>query len=728
MSSQRPDTREGFRRDIEGLRAVAVLSVVLFHASIPGIRGGFVGVDVFFVISGFLITGMLWREAGESGTVKLRRFYGARARRLLPASALVGTVTMVASAMLLSPLQVKMVSVDAITSALYVSNYWFITTGINYFTKDNLATPSPFQHYWSLGVEEQFYIVWPILIIVTAWVVRRVLRLRQSEGSETRSARPYLAVLAVVALVSFALALVITYVMPPIAYFSLPTRAWQLAAGGLVALTAEQWRRLPSVPAAVFGWLGLAMILVACVRLTSATPYPGMAALLPTVGAALIIGAGCSGPSRGCGLFLGTPPMRAVGRVSYSWYLWHWPVLVLAPVAVGHALGLPARLAAVLASYGLALLTLRFVENRFRFSDRFRLSPRNSLLLGAAATAVAVVAAAVPMRAVQYPVGPGPVAEPLRVTVEPVPPGSSAEAYDDAVDRAFAQVQTAVAAGLQMREVPSNLTPPLDGQTDQIKSILTGGCHLYGFQSDQPECVAGDPSSPITVALIGDSHAAMFNQSFIKLAAARGWRLEMLSKAACPIMPLPLTAHFSGVAEATQRCTVWRGKIRDRLRAERPDLVVISSARAYGAEGAGIWGQPDFDPYDSAWVEGLANVVRELRADGSQVLVLGQTPGPLSAPPICLSGHLDDAVECAYSWPPIHQRGLDIEAAAVTAAGGRFADLTGLFCTDNRCPVVVGNTMVFYDAGHLTREYSQLLAPVMGALSDKALSRVNAPG
>ena len=175
-----------FRPDIEGLRAVAVLAVVLFHAGVPGVGGGFIGVDVFFVISGFLITGLLWREVSTSGTVRLSRFYGARARRLLPASAAVGVVTVIASAVLLPPLQVRDVIHDGIASALYVPNMWFVLQSTDYFANDQSA--SPFQHYWSLGVEEQFYLVWPALIIGTAWLVRLVRR-RTGPMTHCRSPR-----------------------------------------------------------------------------------------------------------------------------------------------------------------------------------------------------------------------------------------------------------------------------------------------------------------------------------------------------------------------------------------------------------------------------------------------------------------------------------------------------------------------------------------------------------
>jgi peptidoglycan/LPS O-acetylase OafA/YrhL len=711
-----------FRTDIEGLRAVAVLAVVLFHADLPGLGGGFVGVDVFFVISGFLITGLLWREAGSSGTVRLRNFFAARARRLLPASAFVGVVTMLVAALLLPPLQVRSVTIDGITSALYVSNYWFIGSGVKYFGGHSVLAPSPFQHYWSLGVEEQFYLVWPLLIIGTAWFIRRRRR-HTAKADATASVRPYLVILALVAIGSFALSVFFTYLIPPLAFFSLPTRAWQLAAGGLVALTVIHWRRLPAQAAAILGWAGLALILVACVQLTGETRYPGFAALVPTLGAVLVIGAGCAGPADGCGRLLGLAPMRWIGNVSYSWYLWHWPVLVLTPPLLGHQVGLPTKLVAVLVSLGLAVLTLRYIEDPLRFADRIRNSPRNSLALGAVATAIAVVVGAVLLTWTPNPVGHGPAIKPTVITATPVPPGSSMEAHDEAVRDVFGQVQAAVANSLDVQQVPSNLSPPLTDQAAQQMGILTKGClRVMPFNSGQPECVAGDTTSETTVALIGDSRAAMFNPAFLKLADERHWRLIMMAKAGCPITDLRVNAHFNTLAEGIQRCAEWREGIMNRLAVERPQLIVVSTSRAYDADGAHVL-IPGLKRYDDAWLNSLTGLVSELRSTGAKVLVLGPTADPPGPVPLCLSGHLDDATACTAQRNPAHGPGIEAEAAATEAGGGEYADVTDLFCSAERCPSIVGNTMVYFDAGHLTKQYAELLTPVMGALADRALAR-----
>jgi peptidoglycan/LPS O-acetylase OafA/YrhL len=705
--------RSGFRPDIEGLRAVAVVAVVLFHAGLPGVGGGFVGVDVFFVISGFLITGLLWREVSSVGRVKLSRFYGARARRLLPASAVVGVVTAIGSAALLPPLQARSVLEDGVYSALYVSNYRFAHDGVDYFAP--VLPPSPFQHYWSLGVEEQFYLVWPPLIIGTTWLVRLARRRTKAETPCTQT--PYRVVLALVAVLSFALSLAATFVVPPVAFFSLPTRAWQLAAGGLVALTAGQWRRLPSRAAAVAGWAGLGMILLACTLLGGGTPYPGTAALLPVVGAMLVIGAGCATPAQGCGRVLGVTPMRAIGRISYSWYLWHWPVLLLAPPLLGHPLGLAGRLATAVISGGLAALTLRFIENPLRFAAPIRRSALGSLVLGGVATAVAVCVSVALMDWVPDPVGRGAPAKPLTITASPPPTGSTIDAYDAAVHDAFAQVQAAVAASADLKAVPSNLDPPLAHAAAEFRSVFLSGCLRNVGEVGQPECATGDTASTTTVALLGDSHATMWTPAFQQIAEQRHWRLETLAKGACPPMSTPITSFLGHLVERFQRCEQWRGEIMARLRAEHPRLVVVSMYRGYGGQAY----LPE--SYGRAWSDGLTRLVQQLRGIGANVLVLGPIPAPRTVVPICLSDHLTDATACTPARSTaVNQAGITAESAATKAGGGQYADLTELFCTADRCPVIVGNTLVYFDRIHLTIEYARALAPVMGALADRTLA------
>jgi peptidoglycan/LPS O-acetylase OafA/YrhL len=671
-----------------------VLAVVLFHAGIPGIGGGYVGVDVFFVISGFLITGLLWREVNDGGTVRLRRFYGARARRLLPAAATVGIVTAIGSALLLPPLQAKTVLGDGLASALYVGNYRFAMQGTDYLAAH--VAPSPFQHYWSLGVEEQFYLLWPALIIATAWLTRR-----------TRSRA---APLTAVAVISFALSLAWTRSSPPWAFFSLPTRAWELAVGGLVALSAADWQRLPARAAAIAGWGGLGVILLSCVTLQTGTPYPGTAALLPVLGTALVIGGGFAG--RGAGWLLSMPPIRAVGRVSYSWYLWHWPVLLLMPHMLGHPARLADRLAAAIISAGLAVITLHLVENPARFARTLRRSPERSLALGGAVTAVAVCVGIALLTVVPVPVGKGTAAAAPKISVA-APPNRAANPHDAAVEQGFAQAQAAVSASADLRAVPSNLAPPLADAAADKAAVFVNGCVRSWRDVGQSECATADTGSATTVTLVGDSHAAMWNPALEQVAEQRHWRLETLSKITCPLQNLPINSPYLG-REYTE-CEQWRGEITTRLQAEHPRLIVVGSGRRYGADFG-------FTSYDRAWVDGLGRMVAQLRRTGATVLVLGPVPDPHSTVPTCLSAHLGDAIACS---PPrsqaVNDAGIAAEKAATTANGGHYADLSPLFCTAQRCPVIIGNDLVFRDDNHVTTAYARALAPVLGALTDQAL-------
>ncbi|MFC0452063.1 acyltransferase family protein [Rhodococcus jostii] len=700
----------GFRPDIEGLRAVAVLAVVLFHVGVPGIDGGFAGVDVFFVVSGFLITGLLWRDVASAGRVRLTRFYGARARRLLPAGCVVLVATAIGAAILLPPLQARQVLGDGIASALYVGNYRFALHGTDYLAAD--TPPSPFQHYWSLGVEEQFYLLWPALIIGVAWLVRR--RTRHTDSDTPPSATPYLVLLAVVAAVSFAVSLDWTRTLPPWAFFSLPARAWELAAGGLVALSIRHWRRLPSVVAAAAGWLGLALIVAACLRLGETTPYPGTAALLPVVGTVLVIGAGCAAPRLGVGRGLSLPPMRAVGRMSYSWYLWHWPVLLLAPVVLGRSLVMTDRLAIILVSAGLALLTLHLIENPVRFATPLRDSTSRSLALGGTVTALAVCAALVLLVLRPVPVGHGAEAAALTVAAPPVSVAPAVDPHEAAVQEVTAQVQAAVAESAGLQAVPSNLSPPLADAPADKPAVFVNGCVRSWREVGQDECASGDVTSPTTVALVGDSHAAMWAPAFEQAAEQRHWRLETMGKVTCPLLDLPLTSPYLG-REYTE-CEQWRGEVVARLQAERPRLIVVSMSRRYGADFG-------FTVFGREWLDSLTRLVTELRATGAAVLILGPIPDPQSTVPTCLSDHLDDATACSPPRPAaVNDAGVAAESAVTTAGGGRYADLTALFCTAERCPVIVGNDLVYRDDNHLTLEHAQALTPVVAALADRALA------
>ncbi|RDH80325.1 acyltransferase [Mycolicibacterium moriokaense] len=709
--------RRHFRSDIEGLRAVAVIAVVLFHAGVPGVGGGFIGVDVFFVVSGFLITGILWREASSTGSVRLARFYAARARRLLPAAATVLVATCAASAVLLPPLQARNVIGDGIASALYVGNYRFAIQGTDYLAAD--APPSPLQHYWSLGVEEQFYLVWPALIIGTTWLLARLAR--RSGRAVTTSSAPHVLVLGVLSALSFLVSLACTENWPSWAFFSLPTRAWELAVGGLVALTAGAWRHLPGPSTAVVGWGGLALIVITCTQIGEATPYPGTTALLPVLGTALVIGAGCATPNLGVGHFLSKPAMRSIGRLSYSWYLWHWPVLLLAPVLFGQSLGLAGRLAMVLMSFGLAILTLHLIENPARFAISLKSSSRRTLAVGGALTAVGVTTCLMLLTFTPVPAGRGTAAAPVAPAAVGVP-ATTPDAAPDAAPKGTApqptsvhdQVVAAVAKSATPAPVPVNLTPALTAITKP--DVFVNGCVQSWREVAVPECASGDTAAATTVALVGDSHAAMWQAALEPVAQQKHWRLETMSKVLCPMMDLPINSPYLG--RRFTECERWRHDAMARLDRERPKLVLVDMSRRYGADFG-------FTSYDQAWLDGLTRLVQRLRSTGAQVLVLSQAPDPHSTVPTCVSGHMDDALACAPTRSDgLNDAGIEAEAAATATGGGQYAKLSELFCTAERCPVIVGNTLVFRDDNHITTEYATVLAPLLTGMVERALALI----
>jgi peptidoglycan/LPS O-acetylase OafA/YrhL len=659
-----------FREDVEGLRAVAVVAVVLYHAGLGAFDGGFVGVDVFFVLSGFLITGLLWRELTSTGRVRFGEFYARRARRLLPASALVLVLTVIASAVAFSALRAGDVGKDAAAAAAYVANYRFALVRTDYLAS---TAPSPLLHFWSLAVEEQFYVVWPLLLLA-AFRVKRV-------G----------AVLGVVAVASFAFCVWLTDASQPWAFFSLPARAWELAVGGLLALAVPRLRGLPRGAAVPLGWLGLAAIGAAVVAYGPTTPFPGVAAALPVLGTAAVVAAGCAPPRGGVQALLGIRPLRAVGRVSYSWYLWHFPVIV-----IGEAYADPLLLA--FASLVPAALTLWLVENPVRFSKSLKDRPGRSLAGGAVVTAAATAFALVVVAALPDPRGTGVATAAPELSAGPRP--DPATPAPSEAERLAATVARAVAAGVAVTEVPANLDPPLAKARADKPSPYNAGCHVPYDVTTPKECSYGEGDT--TVVLYGDSHAAMW---FPALDQAEFTVLPM-SKSACPPADLEVFSPLFG--RAYRECAAFRDNVVARVAEAKPDVVVIGSARHY---------EPVYriEVYSAEWHEGLAGTVRRLTDTGTEVVVLGPVPRPKGDVPDCLASHLDDARRCTRPvTDATDEAGIAGERAAVEAAGGTYVDVTGWVCADV-CPVVVGDLLVYRDDNHLATGYPAWLTPLVTA-------------
>ena len=371
-----PEDRK-FRPDVEGLRAVAVLLVLVYHAGVPSFGGGYVGVDVFFVISGFVITGLLLRERSATARTSLLAFYGRRCRRILPAATLVIVATLMASYHWLGFIRADQVAADARSAALFVANFHFISIGTNYLSAQR--PPSPLQNLWSLSVEEQFYFVYPTFFILVAALGRRINFRAKIAGA-----------LIAVILGSFAWSIYQTDTNGVVAYFSPLTHAWELALGGLVAVGTSHLSRMPALLAGSLTWAGLAAIIVAAFVFTDLTPYPGWAVSLPALGAALIIGGGAAVPALGAEWLLGLPPVRWLGKLSYSLYLWHWPVLAIAAQQSGGPLPLGTNLLWLLAALGLSIVTYYALENPIRHARFLARRPLASLALGAGLTGVSL--------------------------------------------------------------------------------------------------------------------------------------------------------------------------------------------------------------------------------------------------------------------------------------------------------------------------------------------------
>jgi len=648
-----------FRPDIEGLRAVAVLLVVAAHAGVAVLAGGYVGVDVFFVISGFLITSLLLREAERTGRISVARFYCRRAVRLLPAAAVVLVSTLIAARFLLPAVRLGEYCKDALSAAGYVANVRFAAIGTDYLSADR--PPSPFQHFWSLAVEEQFYLVWPLLVLAAAYLWQR--------------RRPLAAVLGVLVAASFVLSVTETERSAPWAYFGPHTRAWELGAGALLALGTKRMgvKRIKR-PHRAYGWAGLAAILASALWFDDATAYPGWRALLPVAGAVAVIAAGGN-------RLLEVRPMRTVGRLSYGWYLWHWPVLLILPIGNG--------ILKALLALGLAWATYRWVENPLR-RHRWR-GARTGLGLGAALSGT-VAAVAIGLALLPHAVPTGARRVDLRATLA-------------AASRPEQELAAAIEASRAMGPMPGNLTPALTRAARDRPRVWTDGCHADVPVTTAPEgCFYGDPAGHQTVVLYGDSHAAQWFPAVERLAVERHWRLVELTKSSCSAADLPLW-HDTLKREYTE-CAAYHRSALARIGRLRPALVVVGSSFNYRPA------HPSAD-VGAQWRAAWDRTFAALRSDGSRVVAISDTPYMGGSVPECLAepANAGHAGNCTRS---LHSAVRGPEQREVFLSYPGVIDPTTWFCTDV-CPAVIGNLLVYRDSNHMTTTYARALAPLLGA-------------
>ncbi|HTC28941.1 acyltransferase family protein, partial [Dyella sp.] len=648
---ERCEYRLGYRGDIEGLRAIAVLFVIAVHAGVPGLSGGFVGVDIFFVLSGFLITGLLVKEITRTGTLQFADFYIRRMRRLLPALTLMLLGSGALAWLILAPLAQLPQAAAGASAAVWFSNVHFAVQKLDYFspgTETNI-----FLHTWSLGVEEQFYLIWPALIYV-------LLR----HADKARSGARLRVCMILVLVVSLVASIWATYALPQFAFYMMPLRAWQFALGALVWVQSQNdagW--LSRVMhnddmRSAAGWLGLILLFATCTLLDANRPYPGFYALLPTLGAALVIASGSNDAMTSVQRCLSWHPMQAIGRISYSWYLWHWPALLLGNALFGSNAPI-YRLGFVAFSLLMAVLSYRFVESPIRHQGWWLVHKRVTVYGAAALVALCII--------------------------------GSSQWYRHAGDRINDPEQKRIAMSHEDSPV-----------------IYAQGCDDWYSSARVKVCAFGTPNAPHTAVLLGDSIAGQWFPAVVKVFGGADWRLLVLTKSSCPMVDQSI--FYARIGRIYSECTTWRNAVLAYLAKIKPDVVVLSSF-PNNALAPEQWVSGSQRVMQS--LGAVATNVYVLRAtphlplDGPDCLAeyagrpkwLPQNNGDCSFP------SKDSQADAIY---------MSIREAAKPFGNVHVVDMSDAICPGSICNAERNGMIVFRDSQHMTATFAASLALALG--------------
>jgi peptidoglycan/LPS O-acetylase OafA/YrhL len=688
---------DGVRADIQGLRAVAVALVVLFHLWNHGWHGGFVGVDVFFVISGFLITSHLLTKPPQTWS-DLGGFWARRIRRLLPAALTVLAVSLAAARMIAPETQWKNTGQQIMAATMYWQNWHLAGQSVDYLKED--SPPTVAQHFWSLSVEEQFYMVWPLLLAATV-IAARLL---------SRRLAPLVAMVVSVPLVaSLTWSIIYTKSHPAQAYFVTTTRIWELAIGALLAALVkcgaahsarrkESPGRLGAVLRPIVAWAGYGAIAYSVATFGSSN-FPGAKAMIPVLGTAAVIAANDRSPFTPNRL-LALRPAQYLGDISYSVYLWHWPLIVLVPYATHHGLRNPERFGIMAAAVVCSGLTKRYIEDRFR-----RPRAARSLVIPFR-WAVAGMAALVGLSVMQ---------------IQEVDRRENQQLRDVRLASAAAAANPCFGAnsmradrkcvGIKPDEakiVPSPIVAPKDMSFSynydcQLKLPFTG------FKS----CVFGDQKATRNVALVGNSHAIHWLPALQQVALAEHFKITTFFSEQCFATTVPI--KFDTRAE-TDNCLRWGQQVMNTTKKGAFDLV-ITSERTYMSPLSGGG--------NKAFQQGYTSYVKNWLNANRRVLVLRDVPHPATTVedvPNCVAQHRHQLTACEgtrSSW--MHKDPLADAVRALKSKKASVANLTDWFCTKSTCPAVIGGAMVYFDGSHITATYARTLVPVLEPIVAKAM-------
>ena len=668
----------GHRPEIQALRAVAVVAVLLFHLWPNRLTGGYVGVDVFFAISGFLITAHILREVDATGRIRLAAFWARRVRRLLPAALLVLALSAIATYLWVPADKWQQYFGEIGASTLYVQNWQLAHNAVDYLASSN--QPSAVQHYWTLSVEEQFYAIWPLLIgAVLLFMGRCSVRLRRMG---------ILGVLILLTAVSFAYSIVMTHKNPSAAYFITPTHIWEFGLGAIVAFIWPEPAGRPLLRSAM-SWVGLACIAFAAVIYSAATAFPGYAAALPVIGALLVIVAGPIGGRFGTLRFAALPPVKFLGDISYSVYLWHFPLIVIVPFVLGHDTGRTARLVIAGVTILLAWATQVFIEDPIRFSPRFLARRRPLTVFAWGAGAMAIVVAVSGMGWTHITEREEASRQAVAKLLDDPPSCFGAAALADEACRGRSPTTLVPDPAVASQDGPASKRCGWSGQSEDRFDI----CHF------------GDTVNPRKrIALIGDSHIQQYYVAMKVIAKKEHWQVDLIGKGRC---------YWSTRLRHEERpvqksCEQWNQRLKNYLEETEPYDGIVTTYQS----GSKL-DLKDGENQNEATVEGLVDAWTPVAKKGTEIIAIVDSPAPSRDVFECVIKHQTKS-KSHCSVPRDETFPFDAQPAAVKQVPhAKLVDLTDLICERTACSPVIGGVVAYRRAGHLSDTYVKTLAPYL---------------